>query len=73
MRWGAALAASTIDLFRDIDYLFFALWTGDDFTRSEMPPFVFFMIIWSPSHVYDLLVAVFVANLYHRHYRPSNG
>lgn len=28
------------------------------------------MIIWSPSHVYDLFIAVFVANLYHCYYVP---
>jgi hypothetical protein len=39
MHWGAALAASTIDLFRDVDYLFHIL--GDEFTPSEKDPFVF--------------------------------
>jgi hypothetical protein len=54
MHWGAVLAASITDLFRDIDYLFFSH-SG----RREMslrPPrcIPFFSIIWSLSHVYDL-------------------
>jgi hypothetical protein len=36
-----------------------------------MYPFVFFMIIWSLSHVYDLFVVAFVADLYHCYYGLS--
>jgi hypothetical protein len=38
MHWGAAPAASTIDLFRDADYLFFFLifWTGDEFMAQDV-------------------------------------
>jgi len=43
MHWGAALAASTIDLFRDVDYYFSHILdgTGYEFTPSEMHALVF--------------------------------
>jgi hypothetical protein len=66
MHWGA-LAASTIDLIRDVYSIFWEM--------SLCPPrciLCFLMIIWSPSHVYDLFVAAFVANLYHCYYGLSS-
>ena len=67
MHWVAALAASTIDLFRDVDYIFSH--SGRDMSlRPRDASLCFLMIIWSPSHVYVLFIVVFVTNLYHCYY-----
>ena len=71
MHWGAAVALSTIDLFWDVDYYFFTFWMGDVYALRDAP-LCLLMIIWSPSHVYDLFSAVFVADLYHCYYGLSN-
>jgi hypothetical protein len=59
MRWGAALVASTIDLFRDVDYIFsHSGWRWEMKLRHPRCILCFLMIIWSPSYVYGLFVAV---------------
>lgn len=73
MRWGAALEASSIDLFLDIDYIFsHSGWGWEMSLRRPRCILCFLMIIWSPSHVYGLFVTVFVGNLYHCYYGLSS-
>lgn len=73
--WVAALAASIIDLSRDIDSYFFSHFGSEtSFTPCEIHSIflLFLMIICFPSHVYDLFVAVFVANPCHCYYGRLN-
>jgi hypothetical protein len=58
--WGAALAESTTDLSRDFDYIFFYIldWRRVYALRDAFHFHFFFIIIWFPSHVYDLFVVV---------------